>query len=47
MAGGWDEVAWSGKGLPASGDLPIATTVTKLAHMQWPAPAHGPAQQGQ
>jgi hypothetical protein len=46
MAGGWDEVAWSGKGLPASGDLPITITVTKLAHMQQPAPARQRAQQG-
>jgi hypothetical protein len=33
MASGWDEVAWSGKGLPASGDLPFTITVSKLARM--------------
>jgi hypothetical protein len=29
MAGGWDEVAWAGKGLPTSGRLTIKLTVSR------------------
>jgi hypothetical protein len=32
MAGGWDEVAWAGKGLPTSGQLTIKLTVSKVSH---------------
>lgn len=33
MAGGWDEVAWASKGLPASGPLVIKLSVSKAGHM--------------
>jgi hypothetical protein len=36
MAGGWDEVAWAGKGLPASGPLSIKLTVSGLPHAPVP-----------
>jgi hypothetical protein len=32
MAGGWDEVAWAGKGLPSSGHLTIKLEVSKVPH---------------
>jgi hypothetical protein len=32
MPGGWDDVAWAGKGLPTSGQLTIKLTVSKVSH---------------
>jgi hypothetical protein len=36
MAGGWDEVAWAGKGLPISGQLSIKLTVSDVPHAAVP-----------
>jgi hypothetical protein len=36
MAGGWDEVAWAGTGLPSSGHLTIKLKVSELSHVQVP-----------
>jgi hypothetical protein len=32
MAGGWDEAAWAAKGLPTSGKLVVAGTVSNVGH---------------
>ena len=36
MAGGWDEVAWAGHGLPISGQLSIKLTVSDVPHAAVP-----------
>jgi hypothetical protein len=33
LAGGWDEVAWAGRGLPASGSLVLKLTMIKVGHV--------------